>query len=75
MAEMEASTRPATGWSRVALVISGLACFVALVLLLVLTADTSPTTPTTRRLFGIWRVRSVLPALVLALVGIGLILA
>jgi hypothetical protein len=72
---MEASTRPSTGWSRVALVISGLACIVALVLLLVLTADTSPTTPTTRRLFGIWRVRSVLPALALALVGIGLILA
>lgn len=75
MVGMEASTRPASGWSRVALVISGLAYIVALVLLLVLTADTSPTTPTTRRLFGNWRMRSVLPALALALVGIGLILA
>ncbi len=46
-----------------------------MVALLVATADTTPTTPTTRRLFGFWRVRSVLPALVLLLASIGFFLA
>jgi hypothetical protein len=74
MIEKGTSAPPAIVISRV-LLISGLICFISLLLLLVLTADASPTTPTTRRLFGLWRVRSVLPAMGLTLLGTGLIVA
>lgn len=69
------SGHPDGAKNRILLLVAGFICLAAMVALLFVTADTTPTTPTTRRLFGLWRVRSVLPALVLLLAGIGFILA
>jgi hypothetical protein len=57
------------------LLVAGSVCFMLLTLLLWLTADTEPTTPSTRRLFGLWRIRTIVPALALAVIGTGFLLA
>ncbi|MFN0219562.1 MAG: alginate O-acetyltransferase AlgX-related protein [Hyphomicrobium sp.] len=62
-------------YGRGRLVAAGLLCFAVMALVLLFTADPTPTTPSSRRLFGLWRIRSILPALGLSMLGVGFLLA
>lgn len=70
------SERPTGIYGRQGLLVAaGLTSLVLALLIVVLSADSSITTPATRRLFGLWRIRHVAPAIFLIVVGTGLLLA